>query len=210
MTDEISPLDREKLKIERLKIRADVGKWLILAAGAVASFFLLDLGRLNLDRFRADAENERALLSSYLAATSEVTPEIWKRKLRLLSSLTQDEEMRKWAKKEMIFIEQFAALDTLYRETLVVASQLTDPATLNTSERAAARTRFEQLYWADLPFAGESQPVAEAMISFRNRLNIAEITDSWASMQQELIKLAQELREAVRTLPDIEQPAIPN
>ena len=78
MMDEISPLDREKLKIERLKIRADVGKWLILAAGAVASFFLLDLGRLNLDRFRADAENERALLNSYLVATSEVTPEIWK------------------------------------------------------------------------------------------------------------------------------------
>ena len=210
MMDEISPLDREKLKIERLKIRADVGKWLILAAGAVASFFLLDLGRLNLDRFRADAENERALLNSYLVATSEVTPEIWKRKLRLLSSLTQDEEMRNWAKKEMIFIEQFAALDTLYRETLAVASQLVDPATLNTSERVAARTRFEQLYWADLPFAGESPPVEKAMISFSNRLNTAEITDSWASMQQELFQLAQVLKEAVRTLPDIEQPAIPN
>ena len=72
-------------------------------------------------------------------------------------------------------MQQFAALDALYRETLKGASQRVEPpGRLDDPERLRARSRFNQLYWADLPHAGESQTVVSAMVAFRIQLIAAE------------------------------------
>jgi hypothetical protein len=59
------------------------------------------------------------------------------------------------------------------------------------------------LYWADLPFAGESPEVETAMIAFRTQLLIAEGAASdtkagtpWADLDDCLIGLSKALRES--------------
>ena len=57
-------LEMEKLKLERSKQRTEVLKWIVIAIGAVVSFFVIDFGRLQLEKFQATAENESFLSKS--------------------------------------------------------------------------------------------------------------------------------------------------
>ena len=206
-------LDLLKYQLERTRFRFEFGKWVVIAVGAVVSFWVIDYGKLQIERFRANAENQRQLLDAYLKATETVQPDVWKRKLRVLVTSAADEQMRLWAGTELQDIENFAALDALYRETLKVAAQLTEPHQVQAAERAQARIRYNQLYWADLPFAGESPAVASAMVEFRNQLLKAEQSppdspDEWNKLNGALIRLSQALRESMPK-PTLPKPANP-
>jgi hypothetical protein len=193
-------LEHRRLKLEESRFRSDVVKWAIVALGAVVSFYVIDVGKLRLEEFRSRAENQRALLQSYLTATESVQPDIWKRKLRVLQTFSDDQRIRTWAGDELVYIENFAALDALYRETLKVASQLVSQDTIKDPQRQVVRARYEQLYWADLPFAKESDAVAQSMVAFRTSLVKAEEnpknTEAWHDLDISLITLSQALRDS--------------
>jgi hypothetical protein len=193
----------EKLRLEQARYRSDLLKWVVVAIGAVISFAVIDYGKLRLEQFRATAENQRELLNAYLKSTESPEPDIWRRKLRLIVHSTGDPRTNLWAQAELEYIDNFAELDTLYRETLKVASQLVEPSFINEPDRVRARARYNQLYWADLPYAGESEEVIKAMIAFRNQLIIAETkgVDSeghkeWEELNRRLIQLSKALRES--------------
>ena len=198
-------LDVAKFRLERTRYRTDLLKWIVIAIGAVVSFWMIDYGKLKLEQFRVTADTKRQLLEAYLRATESPQPDVWKRKLHVLQNFADDEPMRQWAQAELRYIESFAALDALYRETLKVASQLVEPGRLTDPERVQARVRYNQLYWADLPYAGESQAVIAAMIAFRNELMAAERTPSdkqaWDSLNRRLIELSNALRESTPHYP---------
>jgi hypothetical protein len=193
-------LEVQKFRFEQARYRTDILKWIVIAIGAVVSFAVIDYGKLKLEQFRVSADGQRQLLEAYLRATESPQPDVWKRKLHVLENFADDERIRQWAQGELRYIESFAELDTLYRETLRVASQLVEPDRLNDPERIRARVRYNQLYWADLPFARESQAVIKAMIAFRNQLLAAERapTDkqAWESVNIRLIELSTALRES--------------
>jgi hypothetical protein len=178
----------------------DLLKWVVVAIGAVVSFYVIDYGKLQLERFRATAENQRQLLDAYLKATESTQTDVWKRKLHILENFAADEQMRKWAQTERQFIDDYSELDALYRETLKVASQLVDPTQINDLERARARIRYDQLYWADLVFARESESVEGAMVAFRKQLLLAESkpadNEAWRDLSFRLIELSQALRDS--------------
>jgi hypothetical protein len=198
--DSVTELEVEKLRLEKARYRTDVLKWIVVAVGAIISFAVIDYGKLQLERFRVAAENQRELLNAYLKATESPEPEVWKRKLSLIIHSPGDEQTKDWAKRELEYIDSFAALDALYRETLKVASQLVEPQRLNKPDRIQARARYNQLYWADLPYAGESKKVISAMIAFRNQLIEAErnpdAKDAWEALNVRLIELSKALRES--------------
>src|SRR5262245_36218721 len=102
----------------------EIAKWIIVALGAVVSFYVIDVGKLRLEEFRSRAENQRSLLTAYLNATEAVQPDVWKRKLRVLQTFSDDARIREWAGQELEYIQNFAALDALYVETMRVAAQL--------------------------------------------------------------------------------------
>jgi hypothetical protein len=197
-----APLEILKLKLERDRYRLEVVKWIVVAIGAAVSFAVIDYGKLRLEQARLDSENQLKFIEAYSKATETAEPEIWKRKLDVLQVFASDDRVRTWARSQLEYIDEFAALDALYRETLKTASQLVDPGMLNDIERTKARRRFEQLYWADLPFAGESREVATAMIAFRTELLAAETTPSqveaWKGLNSSLIKLSSTLKAATR------------
>jgi hypothetical protein len=203
-------LDVLKFQLERSRYRADLLKWIVVAIGAVASFWVIDVGKLQLERFRATSDNQRQLLDAYLKATETVQPDVWKRKLRVLVTSATDEQMKQWAKAELQDIENFAAIDALYRETLKVAAQLVEPSQINEPERARARVRYNQLFWADLPFAGESPAVVQAMIAFRKQLMTAEQEPKdrtqWEELNRALITLSEALRDS---MPKYSSPGAP-
>lgn len=191
-------IELERLRLEQTRHRTDVVKWIVIAIGAVVSFAVVDYGKLQLERFRAISQNQRELLNSYLKATESPEPDVWTRKLNLIVNSTDDAQTNEWATRELDYINNFAALDALYRETLKVASQLVEPGRVNEPDRIKARARFNQLYWADLPFAGESQVVIESMIGFRDQLIKAENTPNdakqWETLNRKLIVLSQSLK----------------
>jgi hypothetical protein len=198
-------LETLKYELDKTRYRTDVLKWIVIALGAVASFAVIDYGKLQLDKFRVTAENQRQLLDAYLRATDAPQPDVWKRKLQVLINFASDEQIKNWAKSELKYVEDFAALDALYNETLKVASQLIDPTQLNAPERGRARIRFDQLYWADLPHAGESGKVSQAMIAFRGQLLVAERSadnkNEWDQLNKSLIQLSKELKESTPSRP---------
>jgi len=203
-------LELQKFRLEKSRYRIDILKWIVIAIGAIISFAVIDYGKLKLEQFRVAADSQRQLLEAYLRATESPQPDVWKRKLHVLENFADDEQMRQWAQTELRYIESFAALDALYRETLKVASQLVEPGRLNEPERVQARARYNQLYWADLPYAGESQAVISAMIAFRKQLLAAENTPSdkqaWEILNRRLIELSNALREST---PNYPQPPTP-
>ena len=77
-------LERRKFELERSRYLMDVLRWIVVAIGAVASFYVIDLGKLRLERAQATADNQRQLLEAYLKATESAEPEVWKRKLGVL------------------------------------------------------------------------------------------------------------------------------
>jgi hypothetical protein len=199
-------LERARLQLEHTRYRTEFLKWIVIAVGAVVSFMVIDYGKLKLEQFRVTSENQRALLNSYLTATESPQPDVWKRKLHILLNFADDQRIKDWAEAELRYIESFAALDALYRETLKVAAQLVDRGRLNEPERLQARSRFEQLYWGDLPYAGESQQVVSAMIGFRNALIAAESAGpegarAWQELSTKLIQLSQALRDSTPKYP---------
>lgn len=193
-------LEAEKVNLEKVRYLTDILKWIVVAIGTVISFAIIDYGKLQLEQFRVAAENQRELLSAYLKATESPEPEVWKRKLNLIINSPSDKSAKEWARRELVYIDNFAALDTLYRETLKVASQLVDPKQLYEPNRIQTRARYDQLYWADLPYAGESKKVELAMIAFREKLMKAENSpnekDKWEALNIPLIKLSRALRES--------------
>jgi len=203
MTDG-SELGDKQYRLDVWKYLTDLAKWLIAGIAAVVSFYVIDIGKLKLETFKSHAENRRLLLQAYLNATDSVQPDIWKRKLRVLQTYSDDERIREWAKDEHSFIEKYAEQDTLYREALKVASQLAYRAATK-DQREAARSRFEQLYWADLPYARESQPVETAMVEFRIALVNAEAkpndAEGWDKLKIALIQLSKTLKEETPKLP---------
>jgi hypothetical protein len=193
-------LDVAKFRLEQTRYRTDLLKWIVVAIGAVVSFLVIDYGRLKLEQFRVTADTKRQLLEAYLKATESPQPELWKRKLHVLQNFAGDEPMRQWAQAELRYIESFAELDALYRETLKVASQLVEPGRLTHPDRVEARIRYNQLYWADLPFAGESPEVITAMVDFRKQLLVAERApadkQAWESLNDQLIYLSKALSQS--------------
>ena len=191
--------EQKRMKLEELRLRYEVLKWALVAIGAIVSFYVIDVGKLRLEEFRSRADNQRALLQSYLGATESVQPDVWKRKLRVLQTFSDDQNIRAWAGEELKYIENFAALDALQRETLKVASQLVSAGSLLDPQRKVVRARYEQLYWADLPFAKESGSVAQAMIAFRTALVEAELNpknpDAWQNLEIKLFQLSVALRD---------------
>ncbi len=167
-------LEALKFRLEQTRYRMEIAKWIIIACGAIISFYVLDLGRLKLEEFRVSAENERQLLNAYLTATESAQPDIWKRKLRILKTISNDKRMQEWAQNELEYIETFAAIDALYRETLRVTSLLVAQRNLNDPERVKARVRFSQIYWSELLIEGESQDVEKVIIQFKKALELAE------------------------------------
>ncbi|MNO98105.1 hypothetical protein D3C76_898400 [compost metagenome] len=204
--DSATELEAEKFILEKARYRTDLLKGVLIATGAVISFAVIDHGKLKLEQFRVASENQRELLSAYLRATESPDPEVWKRKLNLIINSPSDESAKKWARRELVHINNFAELDSLYRETLKVASQLVDPKQLNERNRISARARYEQLYWADLPYANESEKVELAMIAFRGELIEAESNpsaiDKWETLNNYLIELSIALRESTPKPPD--------
>ena len=154
-----------------------------------------------LEEFRSRAENQRALLQSYLTATESVQPDVWKRKLRVLHTFSTDPNIVLWANNELVKIETFSERDALCRETLKVASQLVSEDALKDQQRAVIRSRYEQLFWADLPFAKESDAVAKAMVAFRDTLVEAEkkpkANGAWTHLDAALIALSNTLRDSL-------------
>lgn len=66
------------------KDELDFLKWVVAAIGAVASFLVIDWGKLKLEKNKAKSQKEQSLLNSYLEATETSNPDLWLRKLRLI------------------------------------------------------------------------------------------------------------------------------
>lgn len=200
-------LELRRLRLEERRYLADILKWAIVAVGAVVSFYVIDVGKLRLEEFRSRAENQRLLLKEYLTATEATQPDVWKRKLHILAKYSDDERIRSWAKSQFDYVQGYAEKYTLYREALKVSSQLVRRISSKDAQREAARARFEQLYWADLPFAGEDRPVAEKMVDFRNALMAAENSPgdegNWNSLEIALKHLADTLKQSMPKEPEI-------
>jgi hypothetical protein len=196
-----------KLKLERARYRSEIVKWVVVAIGAAVSFAIIDYGKLRLEQLRLTSDNQFRFIEAYAKATEAPQPEIWKRKLDVFKVFATDDHVQEWITNQLETIETFAALDALYRETLKTASELIIPTAENNEERNQARKRFEQLYWADLPFAGESQEVIAAMIAFRDGLMEAEAAPKDQIKWSELNRLMYELspwsgpHESLRALP---------
>jgi hypothetical protein len=200
--DPAAGLETAKLQLERDRYRAEIVKWIVVAIGAAVSFAVIDYGKLRLERARLASDNQLKFIEAYSKATEAAEPEIWKRKLEVLQLFATDDHVRAWARNQLDYIDEFAALDALYRETLRTASQLVDPSTVKDPDRPKARRRFEQLYWADLPFAGESTEVESGMVAFRKGLVAAEQTptdvEAWTDLNSLLIKLSGTFKQATR------------
>ena len=73
--------------------------------------------------------------------------------------------------------------------------------------------RFDQLYWADLPYVRESRPVETAMVKFRNQLLLAEAPQNdrkaWEDLSLSLISLSRTLRDETPPDPRRRTPADP-
>lgn len=186
-----------RLGLERARFRYEIIKWMIIAIGAVASFLVVDYGRLQIEKFRATTENERELVNAYLSASETVDPILWLRKLELIRTLSSDEGTRVWATGEISYIKRCAAKVAVYQETLLAAASLLDPHS-DPAERVVARQRFEQLYWAELPYVDEGDAVIAAMIAFREELLVVDSGQAGGDrldLNSAMIQLSEALRD---------------
>ena len=196
-------LELEKLKIEKIQARNELIKWALIAVGAIISFYIIDLGKLRIEKFTAESTSQENLLNSYLSATDSPDPDLWKRKLSLLQRFSKDTMIISWAQGQEDYINQKAALLALYKETVNVASVVANRQIFDTEDWQKASKRYYQLYWADLPFYEESQPVISAMIDFKSKLDKIQSKDeaeNWAQMNYALISLSRTLKAESDTL----------
>lgn len=187
----------QKLRNERFKSLVEISKWVVISIGAIISFFIIDVGNLKIEEFKADSAHGENLLNSYLESANTSNPDLWTRKLGLIREFSNDSVIINWAKKEEVFIKDRAALLTLYKETINVGSILANQNLYDTEEWKNALKRFYQLYWADLPFYGETQPVINAMVNFKSILD--QISDKneiekWREMDNGLHRLSETLK----------------
>lgn len=200
-------MEYEKLMTERLKARNELIKWVLIAIGAIISFWIIDIGKLKLEKLNAESIRQQKLLDSYLTATEASNPDLWKRKLKLIKNFAKDSLIAEWTRNELAFIKEKAALLSLYKETVNVASIIANRETFRTPEWNNATKRFYQLYWADLPFYGESDTVISRMIAFKTQLDaIGDGTDpyKWKLMDLEVIRLSGTMKsESAKLDPDI-------
>src|SRR5437867_1486943 len=101
-------LELRRLRLEERRYLSEILKWVIVAAGAVISFYVIDVGKLRLEEFRTRAEYQRSLLKEYLTATETAQPEVWKRKLHVLATYSNDNQIRSWAKEQSKYVEDYA------------------------------------------------------------------------------------------------------
>ena len=188
------------MDIESIKSFLDIGilKWIIALIGAIGSFYIIDWGKLKLEKQKAINQKEQSLLNAYLDATETSNPDLWLRKLRLIKTFSKDTTIIEWALDEEKEIEEKSALIQLYKETMQVTSVLANKNTYNTKDWVEASKRYYQLYWAELPYYGESKSVEKAMVKFKQKLDDIEKSsgiEKWEAMNIELIVLSTTLKE---------------
>lgn len=196
-------VEYQKLKNERFKSYVELSKWIIISVGAVISFLVIDIGNLKVAEFKADTAHEENLLESYLESAKTANPDLWTRKLRLIREFSNDSVIINWAVKEEEYIKNKAALLSLYKETVSVSSILANENLYETEEWKKASKRYYQLYWAELPFYGETKPVIIKMIKFKNKLDslkINEKPDKWREMNNALHALSTALKKESQLL----------
>lgn len=168
-------------------------KWAIIAVGVVISFWIIDVGKLKLEKQKAVNLNKQNLLNTYLQATETPNPDLWLRKLRLIKALSDNDmtDMKSWAEKEEKYIKEVSALVVLYQETVKVASVLSNRDQYLSDEWKKARNRFYELYHGDLVFYNETDTVETAMVQFKKQLESIRPDEdkSWDIMDQELLSL---------------------
>ncbi|CDT96217.1 hypothetical protein VDIAB_290006 [Vibrio diabolicus] len=202
MNDLEYKLELRKLSLEKTRLRVELMKWMFIAFGAVASFWIIDIGKLKLEQYRAQSQNERELLISYLGAMESERPEVWRRKIQFLMQYSNDSRIKSFSHNQIEYINKYAELGALYRETLKVASMLSVRDSLTQSERGKKIQKFEQLYWAELPLAGESESVSKAMIKFRKQLystynDSKSESEYWKHLNVSLLELATAIRSSM-------------
>ncbi len=193
-----------ELALENRKLFFEIIKWTILSLGVVISFWIIDVGKLQLEEKRASNENKKNLLNAYLEATETPDPDLWLRKLRLIKALSDKNvtDMKSWATQEEKYIKEVSALVVLYQETMKVASVLSNRDQFQADEWKKSRNRFYELYHGDLVFFGESKKVEDAMVKFKK--SFEAITKSkqknWDGLDQELLMLVITLSEETEKL----------
>lgn len=198
--NETARLELLKLRLEVSKHRTETAKWIVIALGAVASFWIIDRGKLNLERQKTSAE----IVKVYLEGTEAPDPELWKRKLDVIAGVAEEERIRSWAMEQNRKLDAHNTLTILCKETLRIAARLMDLSDLKEPGRQAARKRFEELYWADLVYAREPKELERAMVEFKRALDIVEADAATPSpnegaiqvLRDKMLTLAKALREA--------------
>jgi hypothetical protein len=186
------------LELEKLKLKFQILKWILIAIATVFTFWVIDVGKLNIEKFKAHTRHEEKLLDAYILATKSSDPEEWKRKLNLLSHFSKDSSIIKWTQKEKVYIYEKAPLLTVYKETVRVCSIVANRQLYASDEWNNALKRYYQLYWADLPFYGETQNIIEVMISFKSELDKIESKEDieqWKNLDYALIELSEVFKE---------------
>lgn len=182
-----------EIALENKKLIFAVIKWVIIAIGVVISFWVIDVGKLKLEREKARNLNKQNLLNTYLQATETPNPDLWLRKLRLIKALSDNDmaDMKLWAQKEEKYIKEVSALVVLYQETVKVVSILSNRDQYLSDEWKSARNRFYELYHGDLVFYKESDNVQTAMVQFKHQLEAINPNEdnSWDEMDQQLLSL---------------------
>ena len=151
------------------------------------------------------ADGQRQLLEAYLKATESPEPDVWKRKLHILENFADDDHMRQWAQAELKYIQEFAGLDALYRETLKVASQLVEPHRLASPERAQARVRSNPALLGQSAVRGRKPGGRQRDDCIPAQLLIAESQPAgaraWDDLDGRLINLSTALRDSTPAYP---------
>ena len=182
-----------QLDLEHQKMIFEVVKWIIISIAAIISFWIIDVGKLRLERKRSSNENKLNLLNAYLKATEVPNPDLWLRKLRLIKALSDKNvtDMKSWAIQEEQYIIKVSALVVLYKETMKVASVLANRDQYLSDEWKKSRNRFYELYHGELVFYKESEDVEDAMVAFKDKLEAIDPgkEDDWNEMDQELLNL---------------------
>src|SRR5687768_10156434 len=100
-------MDLLKYELEQSRFRAETVKWIAIAVGAVASFAVIDYGKLRLEQFRTNADIEHQMLEAYFKATESAQPDVWRRKLQVLLYSSQDPQIVRWVETELFRIKSF-------------------------------------------------------------------------------------------------------
>jgi len=151
----------------------DLIKWAIVGVCAIISFIVIDIGRLNIENAKFEADRRQKLLESYLASTETSDPLVWRRKLQIVSRLG-DYDMCAFAVAQLQFIDEHEARNALYREAVSVAGRLIDTQIYGQPEWYQRKSRLNQLYYGELPLAKLSDDVRTSMDNYFEKLKAAE------------------------------------